>query len=1645
MDLPLAEQGEMRDMPKLVQIVNQDSSRMSSSRTYQSPKSSNSGPSFLKIRSPFASLFSFRKSKHEVKLPAQNERFNIFSTLNRPPPNTEPVKKKFEIYQSARSVKQIAGFFESQQKKVNQNIPSDVQLQREAFQVLGDLDQKLAQEQSCSHPLRTSIASTYKYGNTYSTESSHHHTSDSRKEYSTLSSHNARKKVSLGETHTTHATYQPRRFYEMYSIRHRSTSQSEAYSKSIYDNSPSLCSDTHRKPPGFVPISGKFSSSSLDLPSANLKQERIKLHKPRRIPITSIRWNTSSASSQPEVSERPFRTRSALDLTNCGNTSQHNRIFDLYNSNRVTSSGSNDFHKVNYQIDLTGRSSQNSSNQSPTGYCTTDSGRHGSITKFVTQTNSHWEEENKENSFTLNKVTSQPPSCARTKTDKDTEPMDILHEHPALDNHVCKLQDQVADFIFTSNISDPHALNSQTENIFTNTDISAIDTEPFRENLDVGQNFPVDFTIAHETEIKTIEPVKTHSGGLPELEPVEVDVPKASLQSTVNFSSTAEDLRINTEPFRENLDVGENIPVDFTIIHETEKKTIEPVKTHSGGLSELEPMEVDVPKASLHSTVNCSSTAEDLRIVGKSNQKDTSLLSIQNHSSYTGPLFTNQDKATFSFQSSKHVFEPNNIKKDYSPFTNVFTSSKPIGGSDTTSKKLSTDIAERLLMLKSRRGSKDNNLEGYRSDMLKHQKRNASSLPDLIDKENEQCFYTDDGSPSIKNSSLTSVSNTKLSDNARIMCSGNHFSSQNFTSQIEDPNLITLDSLETLNMCSFDPAIDRTSKEKDIPLLERVSFLTDTVTEIDGTKALHMPETDPPNLDIYQRYKALYVNNRSNYVQRGADTNNNRAFSKTVQTPKECSEADGSNSVFISVENQQNIDRGTQDVETAKEMSQNHLNPQRTNKITKINEPPRIQSITIIPNRQIVEERTDKKSSNILKKPLRLAPEPYKKSVNTNEDTNPPFSGGGLKPNIYTCKNLSDDIGSVEINTISEIQQTSKTYSSEGVTERTQIYETCYTDSSKPDVDTVEYHKVVSIYYTLPRKFSKRQSEVSQNNLKNIDQTLETSRAPSALLERILNRCSEAEENHDFSYQNKGKISPSQYTPENVLTKELDSGETPLNQQHLLNFNLIPLQTNLMNKNNTPFPGAGTTPTDFSLTDQFNLEDQFSSLHISESGCGHRGNDLKIQRNTTNQNEYSPTRTSPRHNQNTFYTLPNRKCNLQDLERSILENDVAMARDRCNVYSKREDTFPITPEIHDVILSPTFGYDNLHFTGGCNSIDYQQRQVNNIHNCVEKEDSLANKDSFGGGVIYREDIPSFYKSKSSNRRESHHAKDTSPSMETKLSPQSQSQPYATRPSYNSEFVQKKMKPINAKRFTFSFDNNGQRENSNSRSSESFGECIGQSDVDSPSVFHSPKGNYSSHVDRHYYGQGSLAEGRTSQSSNMYRSKSLKSVNHDYKEEEVEIRRKSDGNFSSKSYGGNMKGRSPSGIYCDNGALNRIHSAEIIDENDNWPDSSMGNEKTPVYTAKAVDYGIFGKEQQEALLNNVKRSLTEGRLWRPSFLKNPNSLRNEDSYQTGCKPDDDLKATLNIYEGVVPPNSESDTDTTTDDEYYLNENDKESEL
>lgn len=198
----------------------------------------------------------------------------------------------------------------------------------------------------------------------------------------------------------------------------------------------------------------------------------------------------------------------------------------------------------------------------------------------------------------------------------------------------------------------------------------------------------------------------------------------------------------------------------------------------------------------------------------------------------------------------------------------------------------------------------------------------------------------------------------------------------------------------------------------------------------------------------------------------------------------------------------------------------------------------------------------------------------------------------------------------------------------------------------------------------------------------------------------------------------------------------------------------------------------------------------------------------------------------------------------------------------------------------------------------------------------------------------------------------------------------------------------------------------------------------------------------------------------------YRSKSLKSVS---------VR----GDLLRKSHPPKARGRHFSEGICIDNALSQLTLGEEFsnsgynrrfksfselsscDENESWALYS-GRTKTGPKSAtsisRPIDYGIFGKEQQLAFLENVKRSLTQGRLWKPSFLKNPGFLKydiinpsNPTESSSSNSPSNQmpegslsLSEPLNIYE-EDPVDSDCDTDTTTDDEYYLDENDKESEL
>ncbi|NXS69598.1 EXPH5 protein, partial [Pandion haliaetus] len=130
-----------------------------------------------------------------------------------------------------------------------------------------------------------------------------------------------------------------------------------------------------------------------------------------------------------------------------------------------------------------------------------------------------------------------------------------------------------------------------------------------------------------------------------------------------------------------------------------------------------------------------------------------------------------------------------------------------------------------------------------------------------------------------------------------------------------------------------------------------------------------------------------------------------------------------------------------------------------------------------------------------------------------------------------------------------------------------------------------------------------------------------------------------------------------------------------------------------------------------------------------------------------------------------------------------------------------------------------------------------------------------------------------------------------------------------------------------------------------------------------------------------------------------------------------------------------------------------------DENENWAsdDEKCYSARNLMYPS--VEFGIFGKEQQLAFLENIKRSLTEGRLWRPCLLNNPGALRDGEipsinraellsSSSAGSKMSSAASSPrepTDISREDPAAYSDSDSDTTTDDEYYLDEIDKESEL
>ncbi|XP_015196603.2 uncharacterized protein [Lepisosteus oculatus] len=121
-----------------------------------------------------------------------------------------------------------------------------------------------------------------------------------------------------------------------------------------------------------------------------------------------------------------------------------------------------------------------------------------------------------------------------------------------------------------------------------------------------------------------------------------------------------------------------------------------------------------------------------------------------------------------------------------------------------------------------------------------------------------------------------------------------------------------------------------------------------------------------------------------------------------------------------------------------------------------------------------------------------------------------------------------------------------------------------------------------------------------------------------------------------------------------------------------------------------------------------------------------------------------------------------------------------------------------------------------------------------------------------------------------------------------------------------------------------------------------------------------------------------------------------------------------------------------------------------------------------YKVKPPEIPIYSAEQQAQYLGQIKKSLTVGRIWKPGCFENPTSLKDEVSpSSSSSSPRSRLWSSSSASsftsqdspspQGLMPWRGSyrstpsafegSDSDTTTDDEYYLDadERDRESEL
>ncbi|MEE6472800.1 hypothetical protein FKM82_009731 [Ascaphus truei] len=1783
-----------------------EDSKMSKSRTLHSPKSSISGPSVLGIRSPFTSLFSFRKSRKQNVKPQSQQESPVGNQISS---NIEE-NKKFDMYHSTRHLKQPSNLFTPDRNRTRESeiSPTNAQLEREIFQVLGDLDQKLAQEQS--QQFRTTRTSTsYRPGGHYHNEDSHSNMPECKRDYSRTSFlHDGARTSSLGEGYKTHSTYQPRKFNDMYSNRHRTASQQQPSEKNMFERSPSLCSDLGSKSRISSSPAGTFSASSLHLPSlgqSSYELEKTEQRMSRRTPISSITWNGPFSPGHIENDGKPLRTQSATDLNNHNSSSHQIRMFELYkykNSHREPTSNTNEFEKVNYANDVTSRIFHKNTDGSHFGTNKAASPDLPPFTNIQMENKRVWGEVKREN---------------KAKSNPDVEPMETCeNECPAPS---------------AKNVVVPN-LQTNSKATFTVKKVSDEMVVPCYMQTPTGNNV----ASAHLTNgaFNNPESVMHYKENA-----------RDSTLSSGTKNNRGHDLQLAI--LHRDQSNYETVEVDLTSVStqtRDSKNYCSNTKSYSF-------------KCTMH-TFSSKSTSH-LSSAGHNTSNASSLIQTQQHTPYSGPMHINRDVPPCASQntgnldcSNKHAGAIFTGPCRYnSPSIYDHLLARASGLKNSVSNKTSStfygstpDISEKHTCSKLRRHDRTKHeLKGYSSVMLKDQSRNSSSLPNLTEGRNS--FYnastkntalktnelkTADIHPTVIPDQTSAIISSKpnevyLKENRNVKAYhaqtttgtyGKHEALHGKT--IQGGGNPSTFSCEITSNRAPERGVEKGVESKEMPI-------SDEKIHIDIKESTSkIRDTQCSDLHVQSKYTSCNRETYDSLGGNGGDTNNNRQSTEKLCTDnKLCKDVENVHNVswnnvarwndsrcsdrmldrhlvsnnsmstimekentykptpyanrvqqttpskqdlslpyqrdVVSVTSQQKhdgINNGSMFLpdnlvksvvvnssctpdhsDLEKEMEPLSISTGMQNKrdfpsktthsnmthtlthdmhnYTNIKESgavhtPKPTDGSTFYTRGILEERLQKPSSNkavspsstqntstsLVKQHFLLASEPNKVSTNIKGNLSPqwnfPASPEEVNRHQSSCathsptSNVITNISTEGDATYGNVH-TPKAHCTSSNMQNKQTYETSSTISVMSDPDKMK-PAYDQMYNTLPRRYSKRLSDFSQNHMTKIDRTLEISKAPSALLEKIVSRYPETKERSKSEHQNVRKPT-SRYNSENMTGEEFISENIAQSKPESSSLPASFLHSRMVKTSERSFSDIAHEE---KISTSYNLVDKFNSLQVSERHSDHNLKEdpltvtpgIQIQRNNVNENrftdDYSNYESSCKHKWNAYYyTLPNRKSSTKEFGKNVFAKDVANAHEKWHMYSHKGKQQSM-PQQSNYCSSLKKCNDNLNHspTSDFKSPVFHEsdEKSKNMNNLIVRDSVLVNNHSVDDSVIDTDKSSAVYRSKSLRDLNLHEpydivGKPNLPCNDNSMRPLGDSQSNLskidqilnrTRPSFCSKYIQNEARtPGNARRFNFSFDQNDQCDFHSLPFTDPFGNYSRMADDPaSPSVFHATNDNYHTYLGRHFHGRGSPAEhpGFTGdQSSNLYRSKSLKILNLEEQQDLTDFRRKNDRRFSSKTYVGKLSSRSPT-IFTDpnDTKCNQRLSAELIsDDNDNWSNPGPGYIRKAVYTSKSVDYGIFGKEQQVAFLNTIKRSLTEGRLWRPSFLKNPGFLRNEnyshDSQMTSCSSEGTVsqgpspRESLNIYEEEAIVCSDSDTDTTTDDEYYLDENDKESEL